>query len=145
MNTCLEILQARILEWVAIHFSRVSFLPRNQALVSCIDRWILYHLSHKGSPRWILVEENLLTQTYCYTYYPQMGPCEFFSFLIPCSVVWEFYQKVYFGMEKHCFPSFIHSWLVLFVLWIPFISSVRMFSLIYFCMWILTVYWGPIF
>ena len=30
------ILQARILEWVAISFSRVFFRPRNQARVSCI-------------------------------------------------------------------------------------------------------------
>ena len=31
-----EILQARILEWVAISFSRTSFQPRNQTQVSCI-------------------------------------------------------------------------------------------------------------
>ena len=30
------ILQARILEWAAIPFSRGSSLPRDQALVSCI-------------------------------------------------------------------------------------------------------------
>jgi len=30
------ILQARILEWVAISFSRGSFQPRNQTQVSCI-------------------------------------------------------------------------------------------------------------
>ena len=37
------ILQARILEWVAIPFSRGSSQPRS---------WrILYHLSHQGSPR----------------------------------------------------------------------------------------------
>ena len=61
------ILQARILEWVAILFSRGSFWPRNWALVSYIAdrRPILYHLwvrpmgkdpslpsttSHQGSP-----------------------------------------------------------------------------------------------
>ena len=37
-----EILQARILEWVAISSSRVSSLARNQICVSCIGRWILY-------------------------------------------------------------------------------------------------------
>ena len=40
-----EILQARILEWVAIPFSRGSSQPRDRALVSCIScigRWILY-------------------------------------------------------------------------------------------------------
>ena len=34
--------QARILEWIAISFSRGSSQPRNQAGISCIDRWILY-------------------------------------------------------------------------------------------------------
>ena len=40
------ILQARILEWVAIPFSRGSSWPRNQIQVS----HILYCLSHLGSP-----------------------------------------------------------------------------------------------
>ena len=38
--------QARILEWVAISFSRGSSQPRDQAhisYVSCIVRWVLYH------------------------------------------------------------------------------------------------------
>ena len=39
------ILQARILEWVAISFSRVSSQPRDWTQVS----QILYHLSHQGS------------------------------------------------------------------------------------------------
>ena len=40
------IFQVRILEWVAISFSRVSFQPRDQTCVtcvSCICRRILYH------------------------------------------------------------------------------------------------------
>ena len=45
-----RILQAKILEWVAIHFSRESSQPRDWTLVSCIARQILYHLSHQGSP-----------------------------------------------------------------------------------------------
>ena len=35
--------QARILEWVAIAFSRGSSQPRHQTHISCIGRWILYH------------------------------------------------------------------------------------------------------
>ena len=35
--------QARILEWVAISFSRGSFRPRDQTCVSCIDRQLSYH------------------------------------------------------------------------------------------------------
>ena len=45
--------EARILEWVAISASRGSSQPRDQTRVSrssCIRRWILYHLSHLGSP-----------------------------------------------------------------------------------------------
>ena len=49
------ILQARILEWVAIFFSRESSQPRNwtqgsnPGLLHC--RQILYHLNHQGSPK----------------------------------------------------------------------------------------------
>ena len=44
------ILQARILEWVAIPLSRGSFQPRDRAWVSCIAGRFLYHLSHQGNP-----------------------------------------------------------------------------------------------
>ena len=35
--------RVRILEWVAISFSRRSSRPEDQTLVSCIGRQILYH------------------------------------------------------------------------------------------------------
>ena len=47
------ILQARILEWVAISFFRGSSQPRDQtciSYVSCTGRWIFYHLHHLRSP-----------------------------------------------------------------------------------------------
>ena len=37
------VLQTRILEWVAISSSRGYFWPRDQTLISCIGKWILYH------------------------------------------------------------------------------------------------------
>ena len=37
------ILQAKILEWVAIFFSRGSSWPRDQTYLSCVGRWILYY------------------------------------------------------------------------------------------------------
>ena len=43
------ILQARILEWVVVPFSRGSSRPRDQTDVPCIGRWVLYCLSHQGS------------------------------------------------------------------------------------------------
>ena len=45
--------QARILEWVAMPFSRGSSQPRDQtqvSYISCIDRWVPYHKCHLGSP-----------------------------------------------------------------------------------------------
>ena len=46
------ILQARILKWAAISSSRGSSWPKDWIQVFCIaDGWILYHLSHEGSPR----------------------------------------------------------------------------------------------
>ena len=47
--------QARTLEWVAISFSRGSSRPRDRTLVSRIDRHVLYHLSHQGSPKNLLL------------------------------------------------------------------------------------------
>ena len=48
------ILQARVLEWVAVSFSRSSSRHRDQthvSYVSCIGRRVLYHERHLGSPR----------------------------------------------------------------------------------------------
>ena len=59
MDYCLSgssvhgILQARVLEWVAILFSRGSSWSRDQTWVSCIScigRQVLYQLSHQRSP-----------------------------------------------------------------------------------------------
>ena len=49
------ILQARILEWVAISFSKGSSQPGDQTQVSYIGRRVLYHLNHQRS----LVVANL--------------------------------------------------------------------------------------
>ena len=43
------ILQARVLEWVAISFTRGSSWPRDRTQVSCIVSKTLYRLSHQGS------------------------------------------------------------------------------------------------
>ena len=44
-----RIFQARVLEWVAISFSRGSSRPRDQTQVSRIVSKMLYHLSHQGN------------------------------------------------------------------------------------------------
>ena len=47
-----EISQARILEWVAISFSRGSSWPRDRTCIPCIVRQILYHwATRKANPR----------------------------------------------------------------------------------------------
>ena len=48
-----EISQARILEWVAMSSFRGSSRPRDRIHISyifCIGRWVLYLLSHQGTP-----------------------------------------------------------------------------------------------
>ena len=45
------IFQARILEWVALSFSRRSSRPRDWTLVLLHCRQTLYRLSHQGSPQ----------------------------------------------------------------------------------------------
>ena len=42
---------ARALKWVAISFFQGSSWPRDWTRVSCIDRQILYHWHHLGSPQ----------------------------------------------------------------------------------------------
>ena len=49
-STAHGILQARILEWVAMPFSMGSYWPRNWIQVSPHYKQILYHLSYQGSP-----------------------------------------------------------------------------------------------
>ena len=49
------IFQARILEWIAISFSRGSSQPSDRTHISCIDRWILYH--------WATWEAHLLVRS----------------------------------------------------------------------------------
>ena len=44
------ILQAKIVEWAAMPFSRDLPNPGIKPYISLIGRQILYHLSHQGSP-----------------------------------------------------------------------------------------------
>ena len=49
-SSVLGILQARILEWTGISSSRGIFLTQGSKLGLLHCRWILYCLSHQGSP-----------------------------------------------------------------------------------------------
>ena len=58
------ILQARILEWVAMPTSRQSSGPRLRTCISYVSyfgRWVLYHQCHLGSP--LLTSADLLFPT----------------------------------------------------------------------------------
>ena len=58
------IFQARVLEWVAISFSRGSSQPRDQTHVSCIGRRVLYHSSPQGGPfSYLPYCQSLITST----------------------------------------------------------------------------------
>ena len=48
-------LQTRILEWVAIPYSRESSIPRVQTLVSYIAGGFFYHMNHQGSPSLLIL------------------------------------------------------------------------------------------
>ena len=52
------ILQARVLEWVAISFSRGSSRPRDWTQVSCIVGRCFYPLSHQGSRAGIFTQSQ---------------------------------------------------------------------------------------
>ena len=72
------ILQARILEWVAILFSRGIFPTQgsNPGLSRC--RQILYQLSHQGSPDYTNIAGHLTTRRwfiYCWNLLPQTHVC----------------------------------------------------------------------
>ena len=57
------ILQARILEWVALPSSRGSSQRRNRTQVShTAGRFFFYYLSHQGSPKHQMAVENPQTR-----------------------------------------------------------------------------------
>ena len=54
------ILQARILQWVAVPSSRESSWPRDQTCISCIGRKVLYYHCHLGSSCFWMLPQNYL-------------------------------------------------------------------------------------
>ena len=55
------ILKSRILDWVAILFSRRSFRPRDQTQSPTLKGDFFYHLSHQGSPSF----SHIMNQKVC--------------------------------------------------------------------------------
>ena len=87
------ILQARILEWVAISCSRGSSWPRDWthvSYISCIDRWVLYHFT-TGKPSF---PEHIPIQSasrfvsrigFQSVHFPTIVPASIFSHLNDCN------------------------------------------------------------
>ena len=68
-SSVLGIFQARILEWVAISFSRRFSWPRDQNFISCtgfFTRWILYHWCLLGSPLCFILFFKCSLALYCF-------------------------------------------------------------------------------
>ena len=104
------ILQARILEWVAISFSRGSFPPRdlNPGLPRC--RQTLYHLSHQGSPKKGV--RSVSVPSFSFFLWCPLFPLPFVEKLIHCSL--------------NCLSFFVKDKLIRFVggLFLSYFSSV---------------------
>ena len=52
-------LQARLLEWITISYSRGSSQPRDGTHISYIGRWVLYCLASRKEP--LLIEKIIIT------------------------------------------------------------------------------------
>ena len=83
------ILQARLLEWGAISFSRGFSWPRDLTCISCICRWVLYHWATR---------EIQIFKIFSYFWVSSMYP--FFSYflilLICVCILWFFKRSTQF-------------------------------------------------
>ena len=100
----LGILQARILEWVAISFSRGSSWPKDRTCVSCISRGILYHGGTREAP------EKGLIYFVSIEYFPTLDISYKWNLAI-CGLLWRasFNYQV-FKVSRYCDVSVFHSY-----------------------------------
>ena len=108
--------QVRILEWVAIPFSRGSSQPSNQTQVSWIVRQMLYHLSHQERTIVLLITRNFVTvimnkKIVCLWPFPAV---KYFSFSCQCLIEVTIYNthglKLIIGYYKlSCHKMFIYQ------------------------------------
>ena len=67
-SSVLGVFQARILEWIAISFSRGSSRPRYQTHVSCTGRRILYHWANWEAPSFPLTKHIFIPHLFYWKY-----------------------------------------------------------------------------
>ena len=107
------ILQAGVLEWVAMPSSRGSSWPRDQtcsSCVSCINRWILYHWVTRETPTLHLILTKRLRINYGVVV--QSLSCVWLCNPIDCSTpdfpvlhrLPEFAQTYVYGLGGWCHP-----------------------------------------
>ena len=100
------ILQARILEWVAMPSSRGCSRPRDRTCVSsvsCIDRWVLDHQHHLGSPELKYMNPSISDwSAHCYSDSQQRQSWQMVSTSLP---------PLYLVEERYC--ECLKSFLVL--------------------------------
>ena len=70
------IFQARVLEWVAISFSRGSSRPRDRTWVSCIAGRHFTHRQHIKKQRHYFSNKSPSSQSYGFSIHPVMYGCE---------------------------------------------------------------------
>ena len=126
--TVCGIIQARILEWAAIPFSRWSSHPRDQTQISCMQVGILYHLSHQGSPPNIMVfsDESALHNWWPWYWSFSISPSNECSGLIYFRIDWVdllAVQGTLKSLSQHY--SLKASTLVLSLLYGPKLTSVH--------------------
>ena len=126
------ILQARMLEWVAVPSSRGSSQPSDRTCifyVSCFGRWVLFHYCHLGSPTFVVffpkrsssllpsrllrskTSDNTKLKKYKQCCDEHWGARVSFRSGFPgayaqkwdCWVIWQFYFQ-FFKKYPHCSP-----------------------------------------
>ena len=99
-----EILQARILEWVAIPFSKGIFPTQgsNPGLPHC--RWIPYQLSHHGSPGFIW-GLSILFHWSIYLFFVPIPHCLDNCSFVVLSEVWKNYASNFVLALQECFSN----------------------------------------
>ena len=140
-SSVLGILQARVVEWVAMPSSRGTSWPRDLTLVSCFNRWVLDYKHHLGSPQWTLdpfksLPGKMIIQwtglflffifraAVCYYWSNQhifcyfsddsnsVGLCYFFFFSFNCFIFLSlFIFPVFILASTFCFGGFLKSYI----------------------------------
>ena len=102
--------QARILEKVAISFSRGSSQPRDLTQVSCISRWILYHWAtkqhHNGDSMLnFLRNHQTVFQGSCTILHFHWQGLRILKSAYPCQLIFPppFYTSIWMGVKLYLF------------------------------------------